>query len=110
LKPVISIGLYIDFLLKFLLAFGLVFELPLLLTILAKLGLVTPHFLSRNRRYAILVNAILAAILTPTTDVFNMMLMMVPLMVFYEMGIWGARFFGRKPIRSGRVEEAKGEA
>jgi sec-independent protein translocase protein TatC len=110
LKPVFSIGLYIDFLLKFLLAFGLVFELPLVLTILAKLGLVTPQFLSRNRRYAILVNAILAAILTPTTDVFNMMLMMIPLLIFYELGIWGARFFGRKPIRSGLAEEAKGEA
>jgi sec-independent protein translocase protein TatC len=110
LKPVFSIGLYIDFLLKFLLAFGLVFELPLAITILAKLGLVTPQFLSRRRRYAILVNAILAAILTPTTDVFNMMLMMVPLLIFYELGIWGARLFGRKPIRSGVAEEAKGEA
>jgi sec-independent protein translocase protein TatC len=110
LKPVFSIGLYIDFLLKFLLAFGLVFELPLAITVLAKLGLVTPQFLSRQRRYAILVNAILAAILTPTTDVFNMMLMMVPLLVFYELGIWGARLFGRKPIRAGVAEAAKGEA
>lgn len=110
LKPVFSIGLYIDFLLKFLLAFGLVFELPLALTILAKLGLVTPQILSRNRRYAVLVNAILAAILTPTTDVFNMMLMMVPLLIFYELGIWGARFFGRKAVRSGLAEEAKDEA
>ncbi|HUK55031.1 MAG TPA: twin-arginine translocase subunit TatC [Nitrospiria bacterium] len=110
LKPVISIGLYMDFLLKFLLAFGVVFELPLAITILAKLGLVTPQFLSRYRRYAILVNAILAAILTPTTDVFNMMLMMVPLMVFYELGILGARFFGRKPVRSAVAGEAKSEA
>jgi sec-independent protein translocase protein TatC len=106
LKPVFSIGLYMDFLLKFLLAFGVAFELPLVITVLAKLGLVTPQFLSRHRRYAILVNAILAAILTPTTDVFNMMLMMVPLLLFYELGIWGARFFGRKPIRSDVAEEA----
>lgn len=106
LKPVFSVGLYMDFLLKFLLAFGLIFELPLVITILAKLGLVTPQFLARHRRYAVLVNAILAAVLTPTTDIFNMMLMMVPLLLFYELGIWGARFFGRKPIRSEAAEEA----
>lgn len=110
LKPLFSIGLYMDFLLKFLLAFGLVFELPLVLTLLAKLGLVTPQVLARNRRYAILLSAILAAVLTPTTDVFNMMLMMVPLVLFYEFGIWGARFFGRKPVRSGMAGEARGEA
>ena len=107
LKPVFSVGLYMDFLLKFLLAFGLVFELPLVITVLAKLGLVTPQFLSRHRRYAILVNAILAAVLTPTSDVFNMMLMMLPLLLFYELGIWGARFFGRKPARS-EVAEGSG--
>ncbi|HEY4484995.1 MAG TPA: twin-arginine translocase subunit TatC [Nitrospiria bacterium] len=111
LKPVFSIGLYIDFLLKFLLAFGVIFELPLVITILAKLGLVTPQFLSRHRRYAVLANAVLAAVLTPTADVFNMMLMMLPLLLFYELGIWGARFFGRKPLRSGTmVNEAGGKA
>lgn len=105
LKPVFSIGLYMDFLLKFLLAFGVVFELPLVITVLAKLGLVTPQFLARHRRYAVLVNAILAAVLTPTADVFNMMLMMGPLLLFYELGIWGARFFGRKPSASGAAQE-----
>lgn len=107
LKPIFSVGLYMDFLLKFLLAFGVAFELPLVITVLAKLGLVTPQFLARHRRYAILVNAILAAILTPTTDVFNMMLMMVPLLLFYELGIWGARFFGRKPLRSEMTKQAE---
>ncbi|MBI3610915.1 MAG: twin-arginine translocase subunit TatC [Nitrospirae bacterium] len=108
LKPVFSVGLYIDFLLKFLLAFGVIFELPLVITILAKLGLVTPQFLARQRRYAVLVNAILAAVLTPTSDVFNMMLMMIPLIIFYELGILGARFFGRKPLRSGLAQEPNG--
>ena len=106
LKPMFSMGLYIDFLLKFLLAFGVIFELPLVITLLAKLGLVTPQFLARHRRYAVLVNALAAAILTPTSDVFNMMLMMLPLMLFYELGILGARFFGRKPSRSHVAEEA----
>jgi sec-independent protein translocase protein TatC len=110
LKPVFSIGLYMDFVLKFLLAFGVIFELPLAVTILAKLGLVTPQFLARQRRYAVLVNAILAAVLTPTSDIFNMMLMMVPLMIFYELGILGARFFGRRPVSSGAAEEAGSKA
>jgi len=110
LKPVFSIGLYVDFVLKFLLAFGLVFELPLAVTILAKLGLVTPEFLARQRRYAVVVNAVLAAVLTPTTDIFNMMLMMVPLLIFYELGILGARFFGRRPVPSGVAGEAGSKA
>jgi sec-independent protein translocase protein TatC len=96
LRPLLSIGSYVDFLLKFLLAFGLIFELPLAITLLARMGLMTPEFLSRNRKYAVLVNAVLAAILTPTTDVFNMMLMMIPLLLFYELGVLGAKLFGRR--------------
>ncbi|HEY4485185.1 MAG TPA: twin-arginine translocase subunit TatC [Nitrospiria bacterium] len=110
LKAMFSIGLYMDFLLKFLLAFGLVFELPLAITLLARLGLVTPGFLARHRRYAVLVNAMIAAVLTPTTDVFNMMLMMGPLLVFYEIGILGARLFGRKPMEDRVPEEAESGA
>lgn len=110
LKTMFSIGLYVDFLLKFLLAFGVIFELPLAITLLAKLGLVTPQFLARNRRYAILVNGVIAAILTPTSDIFNMMLMMVPLLLFYELGIVGARFFGRGRSSSEVVEEAESGA
>lgn len=109
IKPVYSVGMYVDFTLKFLLAFGLIFELPLILTLLARLGLVTPAFLSRNRRYAVLVNAVLAALLTPTTDVFNMMLTMIPLMVFYELGILGARIFHRREDASGGPETAGSE-
>jgi sec-independent protein translocase protein TatC len=108
LKPLLSIGSYIDFLLKFLLAFGLVFELPLAITLLARMGLMTPEFLSRNRKYAILLNAIAAAILTPTSDVFNMMLMMVPLLLFYELGILGAKLFGRKRSAAAVMESEVG--
>lgn len=109
LKPLFSVGLYIDFYLKFLLAFGIIFELPIAIVLLAKLGLVTPEGLSKFRRYAVLGNAVFAAILTPTADLFNMMLMMIPLMLFYEMGILGARLFGRsrkQPVD----EEAEGRA
>lgn len=88
-------GEYVDFTLKFLLAFGLIFELPLAMTIAARLGLVTPQFLARNRKYAILVNFIIAAILTPTPDVFNQSLMALPMCLLYEVGIVAARIVAR---------------
>ncbi len=86
---------YVDFTLKFLLAFGVIFELPVAMTIAARLGLVTPQFLSRNRKYAILINFIVAAILTPTPDVFNQSLMALPMCLLYEVGILAARIVAR---------------
>ena len=97
LQPMISIGLYIDFLLKFTLAFGLVFELPLAITLLSRMGIVTPAMLAKNRKYAILGAFIAAAILTPTPDAFNQALMAGPLIILYEVGIISARLFGRRP-------------
>ncbi len=96
MQPMISVGNLVDFYIKFLLAFGLVFEMPLAITILSKIGVLTPAFLSKNRKYAVLANFVIAAMLTPTTDVFNMMLMAIPLVVLYEIGIIGARIFGKK--------------
>ncbi|MBP1778235.1 MAG: putative Sec-independent protein translocase protein TatC [candidate division NC10 bacterium] len=90
-------GEYVDFTLKFLLAFGVIFELPLAITIAARLGMVTPQFLSRNRKYAILINFLVAAVLTPTPDVFNQALMALPMCVLYEVGILAARLVTRRP-------------
>jgi sec-independent protein translocase protein TatC len=100
LTPMISVGSYIDFLLKFILAFGVVFELPLALTLASRMGFVTPQMLARNRKYAILINFVVAAILTPTPDIFNQCLMAGPLILLYEVGIISARIFGRarKPV------------
>jgi sec-independent protein translocase protein TatC len=97
LQPMISIGSYVDFLLKFTLAFGLVFELPLVITLLARMGVVTPAMLAKNRKYAILGAFIAGAILTPTPDAFNQTLMAGPLIILYEVGIICARIFGRRP-------------
>jgi len=97
LVPMISIGSYVDFVLKFTLAFGAIFELPVAITLAARVGIVTPQFLAKNRKYAILINFILAAILTPTPDVFNQALMAGPLILLYELGIISARIFGRRP-------------
>ena len=90
-------GEYVDFVLKFLLAFGVIFELPLAMTIAARLGMVTPQFLAKNRKYAILVNFIIAAILTPTPDVFNQTMMALPMCLLYEVGIIAARIVSRPP-------------
>jgi len=57
---------------------------------------VTPQFLSKNRKYAILINFIIAAILTPTPDILNQSLMAGPLCVLYEIGIISARIFGKR--------------
>src|SRR3989442_14580040 len=97
LQPMISIGSYIDFLLKFTLAFGLVFELPLAITLLARLGVVSAKTLAKNRKYAVLGAFIAGAVLTPTPDWFNQTLMAGPLILLYEVGILCARVFGRKP-------------
>ncbi|MEK7700965.1 MAG: twin-arginine translocase subunit TatC [candidate division NC10 bacterium] len=96
LQAMISIGSYVDFLLKFTIAFGAVFELPLAITILARMGVVNAKMLAKNRKYAVLGAFIAAAILTPTPDVFNQTLMAGPLIVLYEVGILSARIFGKK--------------
>ena len=97
LQPMISIGSYVDFVLKFTLAFGAVFELPLAITLAARMGVVTPQVLAKNRKYAILGAFIAAAVLTPTPDAFNQTLMAGPLIILYEVGIICARIFGRRP-------------
>ncbi len=96
LQPMISIGSYIDFLLKFTLAFGAVFELPLAITLLARMGVVNAKVLAKNRKYAILGAFIAGAVLTPTPDAFNQTLMAGPLIILYEVGIICARIFGKK--------------
>ena len=95
-KPMLTVSSYTDFVIKFALAFGVVFELPVVITILSLIGVVTPQFLSRNRKYAILVNFIIAAILTPTPDMINQTLMAGPLCILYEVGIICARLATRK--------------
>jgi sec-independent protein translocase protein TatC len=95
-KPMITVSSYTDFVIKFALAFGIVFELPVVITVLALIGIVTPQFLSKNRKYAILINFIIAAVLTPTPDMINQTLMAGPLCILYEIGIICARLAVRK--------------
>lgn len=97
LTPQLAVGTYVDFNVKFLLIFGFAFELPLVLTVLSRIGVVSPDLLAHYRRHAIMVALILSAVITPDATLFTMLLMAVPLMVLYEVGIIGARWFGRRP-------------
>lgn len=90
---------YFSLAIRLLIAFGLIFEMPVLMVFLAKVGLVSVSFLNRNRKYAILINFIIAAILTPTPDVVNQMMMGVPLIVLYEVSVLSVWFFGRQTFK-----------
>lgn len=96
LEALISVRKFISFCLTFILAFGVVFELPLVMVLLGRLGLVPITVFTRNRRYALLIIVTLSAVLTPTPDAFNLMLMAVPLYFLYEIGILGMRLGGKK--------------
>ena len=85
--PLISINEYFDLILLVLLGLGLVFELPVLIFVLSLFGIVTPKFLLDNFRYAILVIAVLAAILTPTPDAMTMLVFMGVLVGLYFLGV-----------------------
>lgn len=86
-----SIERYISFVSTMLLWAGLVFETPLVMYFLAKLGVITPQGFARARRVVIIGAAAGAAVITPTTDPVNMLLVMVPFMLLYEVGILLAR-------------------
>lgn len=96
IKALPSMKEYLGFAAKLLLAFGLVFELPLIITFLSKLGIVSVDFLKKNRKYALLLFFVGAAIITPP-DVVTQVMMALPLMILYEISIIGARVFQRKP-------------
>jgi sec-independent protein translocase protein TatC len=100
LKPMISVATYISFCTAFIFGFGLTFELPLILGLLSYLKIVNAKFLTRNRRYAILIVAVIAAVVTPTPDVFNMALMGVPLYVLFEVGVIVVKIIERKRGRA----------
>ena len=105
IKALPSMKEYLSFATKLLLAFGLVFELPIVITFLARLGLVTVPFLRANRKYAVLIFFVGAAMITPP-DVVTQIMMAFPLMLLYEISIWGAIVFGQKETKDEEDEEA----
>ena len=97
--PEIRIGNYIALVTRLLLAIGFVFEMPVITTFLARLGVLKPKWLSDHRRTAIIFAFILAAIITPTFDPINQSLVAIPLIVLYEMSIWLAKLVQPKEPR-----------
>jgi len=98
-SPEIRIGNYISLVTRLLLAIGLVFELPVVTTFLARLGVLTSKWLASKRRIAIIFAFVVAAIITPTFDPVNQTLVAAPLIVLYEMSIWLAKLVQRKQPR-----------
>jgi sec-independent protein translocase protein TatC len=97
IEAIISVGKFVSFCMLFLFGFGFIFELPLAMILVSRLGLASAKTLARARRWAILVISIVAAVLTPTPDVFNMTLMAAPLYLLFEIGLLGMRLWGKKP-------------
>lgn len=91
-----AVSEYFSLALRLLIAFGIIFEMPVFMVFLAKMGIVTVSFLNKNRKYAILINFIIAAILTPTPDIVNQMMMGIPLLILYEISVVAVYFFGKK--------------
>lgn len=101
LAPVLTMSEQLSLVLAMLLGFGIVFEVPVIVAFLSMVGLVSWRTLAKYRRHAIVVNVALAALITPTGDPFNLALMAVPMIVFYEIGIILARILGKKKPEAG---------
>jgi sec-independent protein translocase protein TatC len=104
-KPLISINEYFDFIMIVLLGLGLIFELPVLIFFLALFNIVTPKFLWKNLRYAILIIAVVAAIVTPTPDAMTMLVFMAPMVGLYFVGIGVAALVVRKKTKDAIARE-----
>ena len=98
--PMISIRSYVNLMLTLLFWMGIIFEIPVVIFFLAKIGLVSPEALARNRRYAIVVAFILGAVITPTFDPINQALVAGPIIVLYEVSVWLAKLAARGRRRS----------
>lgn len=98
-KPMITIDDYLGFFFMTTIMFGVSFELPVILVILAMMGIIDANFLKKNRRFAVVALAFVSAILTPP-DVISMVMMLVPMCLLYEASIWVITFLVRKNERA----------
>jgi len=94
--PQIKVGNYISIITRLLLSIGFIFEMPVVTTFLARIGILKPQWLVKKRRMAIILAFIIAAIITPTFDPINQSLVALPLVVLYEMSIWLAKLVYRQ--------------
>lgn len=99
-RPMITIGEYTDLFLLTIAGLGVIFELPILVFFLALMGVIGPGWMWRNVRYSILAIFVVAAILTPTTDIMNMLIFAAPMVALYLVSIGVAWLARRKPLRN----------
>jgi sec-independent protein translocase protein TatC len=109
LSPIITVDEYLKFATRLLLGFGVIFEMPVVMVVLGAMGLVTPEFLSKYRRHALVIIATLSAIFTPP-DVGTQLMMMTPMFLLYEVSIWLVRLVtrSRRAREVGAAEESSG--
>ncbi len=101
-----AVGDYFSLAVTLLIAFGLIFNLPVAIFFLARMGVVTGKSLRKFQRWSVLLAFIAAAILTPTPDAINQLLMAGPIIILYEVGIWVAYFVGKKKKPAGETAPA----
>ena len=87
---------YFDLFIMVELGLAVIFEIPAVIFVLSRIGIVSGPFLLRNTRYAILIATIVAAVITPTTDIPNMMMMAIPMVALYLLGVVVAYVFGKQ--------------
>ncbi len=96
LQPMLSLGQYLSFVISFLLPFGFIFELPLLIVVLAKFGIIGSEFLTSKRKHVLVLSFVVGAIISPTPDVFSQTMIAVPVIVMYEMSRLIVKYILRK--------------
>ncbi|MBP2644981.1 MAG: tatC [Firmicutes bacterium] len=96
LQPLFSLGEYLSFVISFLLPFGFVFELPLVILVLAKLGLVNSAYLATKRKIVLVLSFVVGAIISPSPDIFSQTMIAVPLLVLYEVSVFLVKYVLRK--------------
>jgi sec-independent protein translocase protein TatC len=105
IRAVISVERFVLFCTAMIFAFGITFEIPIIMMALGKTGIVKSRSLSKTRRYAALVVTVAAALITPTPDVYNMMLLAVPMYILYEAGIILMKLVEKKDIPKEKAVE-----